>query len=202
MLNIRKIQIIENVESPEFGSDLINRLDEIQTERQVSQNLARERKNLRQPACVGIGCDGARNARSETNSHVAAIGARHGDWLSRSTAMFGRAECILDRSFARPSSCWPRFTDIRRGASSPAYTVKVRRFSSMASGLSRDLPTVIDTPRCEGRRFCPHEYYCEATLPHHYPARLFCNFGRTRAAKHYKISLLERFTVRVRRRRL
>lgn len=54
MLNIRKIQKIENVESPEFGSDLINRLDEIQTERQVSQNLGRERKNLRQPASGSV----------------------------------------------------------------------------------------------------------------------------------------------------
>ena len=49
-----------------------------------------------------------------------------GDWLSRSTAMFGCAECILDRSFARPA--WLRFTDIRRRASSPVHTVKVRRF--------------------------------------------------------------------------
>ena len=36
-------------------------------------------------------------------------------------------------------------------------------FFSMASGLSRDLPTVIDTPRREGRRFCPYEYYSDAT---------------------------------------
>lgn len=65
-------------------------------------------------------------------------------------------------SFFR-SSCWPRFTDIRCRASSPVHTVKVRQFSSMASGLSRDLPTVIDTPRREGHRFCPYEYYSDAT---------------------------------------
>lgn len=53
MSSTRKIQMIENVESPEFGSDLINGLDEIQTEHQVSQNLAHERRNLRQLAYAG-----------------------------------------------------------------------------------------------------------------------------------------------------
>lgn len=46
------------------------------------------------------------------------------------------------------------------------HTVKVRQFPSMATarGLSRDLPTVIDTPRREGRRFRPYSRLAQLSL--------------------------------------